>query len=343
MPAYNAEATIGDAVQSIFNQTCKPEEFLIINDGSTDNTLRIINDMFPLCPVEINLRVINQKRSGLAKTLIRLVELSTNDIIARMDADDISVKSRLEIQLKHMEASNLDIVGSNIELCGSESGVRPYPETRNEINFCLPHRCAFAHPSILAKRQFLDYEDEEKEDYKLWLRLLQKQPNWENIQLPLLKYRVTPTQISNVSRQNDDGFKGHRYLRERRIKNIDTKPTFAAIRFIAKSWIKEKIAKFSNAKRPKKNEVVLIGAGVAGSTILTHLLKSFEITVIVSDETFPVNSIGYKMKLAQSIKAGLGGTSKLWHNALIQIDEKRLEQNWLSVITCTCATLLTHM
>ena len=81
-----------------------------------------------------------------------------------------------------------------------------------------------------------------------------------------------------------------------------------------------------------KKELIIIGAGLAGSIILSELQKLFNVTVIVSDSQKPVKAVDYTPSLHRSYSSGLGGTTSLWHNALIEINEKDLRFNWVGEI-----------
>ena len=110
MPVFNGEKFIRESIASILNQTFPDFEFLIINDGSTDHSLAIIEE-YARCDARI--RIISRENKGLAATLNEGIDLARGDYIARMDCDDISYPRRLERQLQYMRA-HPDCV-----LCGS--------------------------------------------------------------------------------------------------------------------------------------------------------------------------------------------------------------------------------
>jgi glycosyltransferase involved in cell wall biosynthesis len=116
MPVYNAAQYLREAIDSILNQTFRDFEFIIINDGSTDRSLEIIQSYN-----DDRIRLINQKNTGLAKALNNGIAIAKSDFIARMDADDISIPERLTSQFSFLE-SNVDVVavGSNAEVIDKE-------------------------------------------------------------------------------------------------------------------------------------------------------------------------------------------------------------------------------
>lgn len=103
MPAYNAEKYIGMAIKGILNQTFTDFEFVIINDGSTDNTEQIIKSF-------TDKRILNKKQEnqGVAKTLNNGLEICKGKYIRRHDADDLSTPNSLKEQVEFIE-NNLDV------------------------------------------------------------------------------------------------------------------------------------------------------------------------------------------------------------------------------------------
>ena len=112
LPAYNAEAYLKEAIDSILNQTFPDFQLIVINDCSTDGTEEIIRQYADprLVPVK------NEKNLGIAATLNRGLSLAQGDYIARMDADDISLPHRLERQVAYLDAHpDIAVLGTNVE------------------------------------------------------------------------------------------------------------------------------------------------------------------------------------------------------------------------------------
>jgi len=99
LPAYNCPAYLGMAIKSILDQTFENYEFIIIDDGSTDNTPEIIQTF-----IDPRIRFFQQQNQGLAATLNRGIELARGKYIARMDQDDISMPERLAKQVKYLDS-----------------------------------------------------------------------------------------------------------------------------------------------------------------------------------------------------------------------------------------------
>lgn len=203
LPVYNAESYILDSVNSILKQSYRKFELIIVDDASTDNTLRIIESLN-----DVRIKLIRKDvNTGYTDSLNMALECSAGKYIARMDADDTSHPDRLAKQVEYME-SNPDCV-----LCGSYVQLVPinivhtYPTQHEEILEQLFFKNAFAHPSVIIRKSVLDshilrYNKtfEPTEDYELWSRLavLGKVHNLNQI---YLNYRVHDNQISSYKRE----------------------------------------------------------------------------------------------------------------------------------------------
>ena len=110
MSVCNSEPFIRDAINSILGQTFQDFEFIIINDGSTDGSLQIIQSYG-----DSRIRITSQENLGLTKSLNKGIGIARGEYIARQDADDISEPSRLEKQVAVLEQnSRAVLVSSNI-------------------------------------------------------------------------------------------------------------------------------------------------------------------------------------------------------------------------------------
>lgn len=208
MPVYNAARFVKLAVESILRQTMGDFEFLIINDGSTDETPEILQW---IDDPRVRL-IINEENLGLVTSLNRGLCLARGRYIARQDADDISLPARLERQVEFMEkAPTTALLGTNcavIDEAGNIIDSIHFPTTNAEIQQRLPHGCCILHATVLMRRDCLEnvggYRQElyPAEDYDLWLRLAER---FEVANLPesLYQMRIVHSSISaaNVDRQ----------------------------------------------------------------------------------------------------------------------------------------------
>lgn len=169
-----------EALDSIKNQTIKPFEFVIVKDGPlTDDLNKVIDDL----EKEYNTKVIALKENvGLGKALNTGINHCSNELIARMDADDISNKMRIEKQMKIFENNpDICIVGTQVsEFIDEVENVvtnNYFPVSHDEIVKYAHSRNPFSHSSILFKKSKVikagNYQDAYLcEDYDLWIRMI---------------------------------------------------------------------------------------------------------------------------------------------------------------------------
>lgn len=202
MPVYNAEKYLKQSIESILNQTYKDFEFIIINDGSTDDSLNII---YEYAKKDNKIKVITRENKGLVYSLNEGISYSKGEYIARMDADDISLNERLEKQINFFEKNQqIDILGSMAELIGDNELLEKESINYKWINVELDAKddlekvflecCAIPHPSVMMKKKFLikigGYLEQDTEDYNLWLRAIKSGYKIAKINEKLIQYRL---------------------------------------------------------------------------------------------------------------------------------------------------------
>ncbi len=201
MPVYNAEKYLKQAIESILNQTFTDFEFLIINDCSTDNSLKIIRQMHD---VDNRIRLVNnEKNLKLTSSLNKGIDLAKGKYIARMDADDISMPQRLEKQYEFMERYHeIGICGTWVQSFGLENAIAKYETKDIYIKLKMLHESHFCHPSVIIRTKILKQHNLYynpnylySEDYEFWCRAL-KYTKFANIPEILLKYRKSKNSIS---------------------------------------------------------------------------------------------------------------------------------------------------
>ena len=122
MPIYNAEKFLAESINSILSQTYSDFEMLILDDASTDNSLKIIK-AYAKEDKRITV-LVNQKNRGEAKCRNRLLKNSKTEFIAWMDADDISLEDRLQKQMDFLKQNpNIDAVGVQYSAFGSSGNL----------------------------------------------------------------------------------------------------------------------------------------------------------------------------------------------------------------------------
>ena len=177
LSTYNSEATIEKSLISLLNQTYKNLEILIADDGSTDNTKEICKK-FQLNDERI-LLFSNKKNIGLTKSLNSLAQKASGSLIARQDADDVSLPERIEKQIQFMNKKKLDAVTTR-------SLIKQNNKKRPGISFYIPNKLLknrknpFIHGTLIIKENVfkdIGYYDERfyfAQDYKLFYDLLSK-------------------------------------------------------------------------------------------------------------------------------------------------------------------------
>ena len=207
MSVYNSEKYLSESIESILNQTFSDFEFIIIDDGSIDNSLDII-EMYSKKDSRIQI-IRNEINIGLTKSLNKGITFAKGKYIARMDADDISMPERFKTQLEFLEKNlNIYVVGTNI-ICVNEAGNYLYecnfPNSPNIIKWNLYFSNQLAHPSVMMRSDLFlicGYKYDESyryaQDYELWQNI-SRNYQISNITKPLLIYRIMNSSISSSS------------------------------------------------------------------------------------------------------------------------------------------------
>ena len=216
MPTYNAGTYIREAIDSILNQSFTDFEFLIINDGSKDDTLSIIasyNDP--------RIILVNRENRGVIDSLNEGLKLAKGDIIARMDADDVCLAGRLQKQVDFLEQNpGYVLVGSQAEVMDKEGNylldLEPVGYTNEEITAQINNKCPFIHPCVaFRKKAVMDVGGYPKnaltfEDHLLWKELLSVGKVC-NLKEKLLQVRFNPESVTI-----DEKWRGLVFLKIRR-------------------------------------------------------------------------------------------------------------------------------
>lgn len=207
MPAYNAEKYIGEAIDSILNQTYTDFEFIIINDGSTDRTKEIILSYTDPRIVYLE----NEQNSGIVVTLNKGLDCARGEYIARMDADDIAVSERLTKQVAVMDRdTSIGVLATGLQTisAGRKGNVSiPITDPRKLHTGLLFSSC-IAHPTVIIRSAVLkenklryDSRFEGREDYALWWNIA-KVSKISAIPEVLHYYRIHNSQITQASKDS---------------------------------------------------------------------------------------------------------------------------------------------
>jgi glycosyltransferase involved in cell wall biosynthesis len=222
MPAYNASKYIADAISSVLDQSFKNFELLIINDGSFDDTEKIIKNFS-----DERIKLINQPHQGIAAALNMGLLNADANLIARFDADDICYPQRLQVQYEFFNA-NPDhvLIGSDVDYTEHNGGHLYYYSnigyTHKEIADRIHHFCPFIHSSVMYKKQVVlqlggyDVKAHSFEDYRLWVKFI-TMGKVCNTPEPLIKVRLNPESVTV-----DEKLRGKRFIALRKEILFDT-------------------------------------------------------------------------------------------------------------------------
>ena len=205
MSVYNGEKWLDEAIQSVLQQTFTNFEFIIVNDGSTDDSLEMI---FKNSIKDPRIKVFDKPKTGLADSLNYGIERCKGDWIARIDADDLCEPHRLSIQYdKAKSYPDLVLIGSGLTQI-DENGKRGreinYPDDHLKLTkrLTLLNKGFFPHSSAFIRNKSVIYLGgyrccfQRAQDYDLWLRLSEL-GKIGCVEQPLVRIRHHTNQISH--------------------------------------------------------------------------------------------------------------------------------------------------
>ena len=208
MAVFNGERYLREAIDSIVSQTFADWEFIIVDDGSSDGTAGILAGY---ANRDARFKVLTQGNQGLIASLNTASAVARGRYIARFDADDISVASRLERQVAFLnENPDVAVVGGQIEMITADGFVlltTKEPLRPEDIAVALPERNCMTHTVIMMRTgRLLELGGYRKafvnaEDYDLWLRMLDRWP-LANLPETLGQVRRHGNQVSVLGAKN---------------------------------------------------------------------------------------------------------------------------------------------
>jgi glycosyltransferase involved in cell wall biosynthesis len=202
MAVYNGAVYLREAIDSVIAQTYRDFEFVIVDDGSSDESVRIVRSY---CDPRIKLHVARTNK-GQTTALNVGLRLCEGEYIARMDGDDVCRPDRFARQVAAFDADpELGIVGSAVWIVdgrGRTLDFSPQPESDAAIRFVSLTRNPFHHPTVMIRRSVLaehqlefDERFQANQDFELWTRLLPV-TRAANLSQALLRYRIHGSNIS---------------------------------------------------------------------------------------------------------------------------------------------------
>jgi len=271
MSVYNGEKYLSQSIESILTQTVKEYEFIIINDGSTDNSLDIL---FRFQKQDSRIIIVNQENLGLTKSLNRGFELSKGKYIARQDADDISLPERFSKQIVYFSRNQtIGVLGTNVYRIKDDSsiiGLDKMKSNYKDIKNTLKIRNALSHGSVMLNKDMLGTEIfyneyfKYSQDYELWSRISKK------------------VEIYNL--------KDFLYMFREHNDSISTQKFFPQLLFTALVIYKNKYSK--DARLPKQNATELTPQEVTSCD--ARFKKILAMQLLLTDNTQLITKFYFK-------------------------------------------------
>jgi len=219
LPFFQAESTLGAAVESVCTQTFRDFELLLLDDGSTDGSATVAREFQRK---DKRIRFLSLPHQGIAKTLQTGCRQARGEYIGRMDADDLCLPVRFAAQVAHLDAHpETGVVSCRVRYGGQhdrQAGYAAYVEWTNGLLSVEDHalnrfvESPVAHPSVVWRREVMERwggygVGEYPEDYELWLRWLQAGVRMEKIPEEGLIWMDPPNRLSRSdSRYEIDRF-----------------------------------------------------------------------------------------------------------------------------------------
>lgn len=212
MSAYNTDKYIAEAIESVLAQTMPDFEFLIIDDGSTDRTLEVIQSF-----TDERIKLVSRPNKGLVASLNEGLQLASAALIARFDADDVCYPDRLEKQLAFMQANkDYVLVGGEADYM-DEHGTELFRYTFTnyedaDIRATGFRNCPVIHSTVMYVKSAVleaggyDPRAVTFEDHLLWHKL-SEYGKMKNLALPLIKVRFNPDSVTI-----DEKWRGEQFI-----------------------------------------------------------------------------------------------------------------------------------
>lgn len=246
-----------EAVNSMLNQSVKPSEIVLVEDGPLTDELYTAIDLLVHENAHIFKIVKNEKNLGLGLALAKGLKECSYELVARMDTDDIARSNRISKQLLEFENDDaLSLCGGNIrefaESVENTVGLRVVPVEDREIKKYIKNRCPFNHMTVMFKKsdvlkagnyQHLLYN----EDYLLWINMLKVGCKFKNIPEVLVDVRVD-TDFYADRRGGNQYFKSEKAIQdillENKLINVFTYSKNISIRFILEKMMTPEMRSF---------------------------------------------------------------------------------------------------
>jgi hypothetical protein len=196
MPFFNASRYLEASLQSVLHQTLHDIEVIVVDDGSTDASMEIVNSFD-----DPRIVIVHQSENkGLAASVNLAIGQAKAPFMARMDADDVSLPERLERQVIFLQDHpDISVVGTALQYMGYSNHLEHFPESPEDCAARLLFNVCVGHPSVVFRRSVFDRPENRydpglrqySEEYDFWCRLAPSY-RFANLSDPLVRYRTYP-------------------------------------------------------------------------------------------------------------------------------------------------------
>lgn len=248
MSVYNQEKFLSKSIESILNQSYTNFEFIIYNDGSNDNSEKIINYYLKK---DNRISYYKHDNIGLTKTLNKAISKSTTDYIVRQDADDLSNKNRILKQMNEFKKNDkLILCGSNGIIIDDNDKIinkTNLPTSNFKIKKKMYSQNCIIHSSVIFKKKYFSkvkgYDENYKfgQDYNLWCKM-SSQGEYKNLKEYLIYCRNHANNISNRHRNDQTKYEISTILQYHKANKKNTKHLEKILFFINQFKLEKKYA-----------------------------------------------------------------------------------------------------
>ncbi|MEN8116841.1 MAG: glycosyltransferase family 2 protein [Bacteroidota bacterium] len=213
LPFYNAENTLKDSTQSILSQTFRNFELLLVNNNSTDKSLKITEN---LAKTDFRIRLLEETKQGVANAMNCGLQNARGKYLARMDADDIAHPERLEKQVKFLhENPGIELVGSEVKYVPhnkNTAGFQRFVDWVNSFHFSKEIELKrfieipVVNPTIMFRRDIFEkyggcIDGDFPEDYEMLLRYLEAGTKMAKLPEPLLEWHDYSSRLTRTDKR----------------------------------------------------------------------------------------------------------------------------------------------
>jgi glycosyltransferase involved in cell wall biosynthesis len=219
LPFYNAEKTLGRAIESVIQQTYRNFELILIDNNSNDQSAEMARKF---CSMDERCNLIHEEKQGVVHAFKKGIRLADGQFIARMDADDESFPDRLMRQITYLrENGNCDVVAGLAEYKAHKpetEGFQRYViwsnqiQSHDEIRMNIFIESPIINPTVMWRKSVSDtygaYEDGDfPEDYELWLRWMSEEVKFHKLNFPVIKWYDSDQRLTRTDpRYSDEAF-----------------------------------------------------------------------------------------------------------------------------------------